>query len=181
MTVRLWQTDALISPEHKNMTLLLGIAALGLLLGLVLLWLRSRQTRPGAGTLIVTLASLAAVVGLGYLAATGRLHWMAPVAAASLPFLRRAGGLTLRLLPLLARALSSFQGPRTRQSEAGPTGGAAPLSRADALKILGLSGNPSPDEIRAAHRRLMAHNHPDKGGSNYIAQQLNAAKQTLLG
>ena len=51
----------------------------------------------------------------------------------------------------------------------------------DPLSILGLGANASRQEIIDAHRRLMAKNHPDKGGSNFIAQQLNEAKRTLLG
>jgi hypothetical protein len=54
------------------------------------------------------------------------------------------------------------------------------MSRAEALKVLGLQEGASDDDIRAAHRRLMLQNHPDKGGTDYIAAKINEAKDVLL-
>ncbi|WP_119392303.1 DnaJ domain-containing protein [Taklimakanibacter lacteus] len=66
---------------------------------------------------------------------------------------------------------------------AGPGNGAAPsgkMSRAEALAVLGLKEGATPDEIRAAHRRLMKEFHPDHGGSDYLAAKINQAKDVLL-
>jgi hypothetical protein len=54
------------------------------------------------------------------------------------------------------------------------------MSRAEALKVLGLQEGASDDEIHAAHRRLMMQNHPDRGGTDYIAAKINEAKDALL-
>jgi len=66
-----------------------------------------------------------------------------------------------------------------QQRQAPPSSGA--MTRAEALRVLGLSEGASPADIKAAHRRLMAQVHPDHGGSDYLAQQINAAKDVLLG
>lgn len=50
----------------------------------------------------------------------------------------------------------------------------------EARAILGIGANAGPDEIRAAHRRLAAAVHPDKGGSADLARRINTARDTLL-
>jgi hypothetical protein len=57
----------------------------------------------------------------------------------------------------------------------------APMSRDDAYRILGLAIGASEREIEAAHRRLIALVHPDKGGSSFLAAQVNRARDVLLG
>lgn len=61
-----------------------------------------------------------------------------------------------------------------------PPQAAAPLSRAEALAILGLDDGVDEATIRAAHRRLMRAAHPDQGGSDWLAARLNAARDLLL-
>ena len=49
-----------------------------------------------------------------------------------------------------------------------------------AIEILELRPGATEEEIRAAYNRLMQRVHPDLGGSNYFAKQLNAARDVLL-
>lgn len=55
------------------------------------------------------------------------------------------------------------------------------MSRDLALKILGLTGHPSTDEIEKAHKVKALENHPDRGGSHEKMVEVNVAKDYLLG
>lgn len=55
------------------------------------------------------------------------------------------------------------------------------MSVEEAREVLGVGADAGPDEIRAAHRKLMQANHPDHGGSTWIAARINQARDRLLG
>ena len=53
-------------------------------------------------------------------------------------------------------------------------------ARQQARQVLGLGANADEGEIRAAHRRLLADVHPDRGGSAERRTEINAARDLLL-
>lgn len=86
---------------------------------------------------------------------------------------------------VLEAYLDRVRGGDWRARAGGEEGSAPPaadaaMTREEALAILGLAQGASKDEIRAAHRRLVQRFHPDRGGSDYLAAKINAAKRLLL-
>ncbi len=78
-------------------------------------------------------------------------------------------------------ALSTYLAQRTRAGMAGSD--AAPgstMSRREARAILGVSEGATRLEVQAAYRRLIRLAHPDQGGSEGLAAQINAARDCLL-
>ncbi|MCJ1329599.1 mitochondrial import inner membrane translocase subunit TIM14 [Thelotrema lepadinum] len=85
-------------------------------------------------------------------------------------FLGRAGLVALRKSRGGVGAVGSFF-----------KGGFEPkMNRREAALILQLSERSlSKEKIRAHHRKLMLLNHPDRGGSPYLATKVNEAKEFL--
>ena len=50
----------------------------------------------------------------------------------------------------------------------------------EAYEILGLTIDASDEEIDRAYKDLIRKNHPDMGGSEYIAKKINAAREYII-
>ncbi|KAA8516522.1 hypothetical protein F0562_016972 [Nyssa sinensis] len=55
------------------------------------------------------------------------------------------------------------------------------MTKREAAQILGVRESTPADKIKEAHRRVMVANHPDAGGSHYLASKINEAKDVMLG
>ncbi|RZC76493.1 hypothetical protein C5167_000587 [Papaver somniferum] len=55
------------------------------------------------------------------------------------------------------------------------------MTKREAALILGLRESAPPDKVKEAHRKVMVANHPDSGGSHYLASKINEAKDMMLG
>ncbi|KAJ3633895.1 hypothetical protein MTP99_010813 [Tenebrio molitor] len=53
------------------------------------------------------------------------------------------------------------------------------MNRREAALILGISPTASKVKVKEAFKRVMAVNHPDRGGSPYLASKINEAKDHL--
>ncbi|CAH1168242.1 unnamed protein product [Phyllotreta striolata] len=55
----------------------------------------------------------------------------------------------------------------------------AKMNRREAALILGISPSANKAKVKDAFKKVMAVNHPDRGGSPYIASKINEAKDFL--
>lgn len=149
-----------------------------IILFIVLLFLAIRhikQQPPEKQSALRWRYGLYALLGLAILLVmSGRLHWIAGAIAAVFPLLQRFFPLIMRVLPFLKKKKSSAsnQPPSTQQS----TG----IDKEKALQIFGFDTLPEESVIIQRHRELMQKNHPDRGGSDFLAAQINEAKEILL-
>lgn len=136
------------------------VAAGWLLVGIA----RSAETGGGRGSALVK-----AVIWLGIAAALAAAKlW--PLA---FMVLVAAGGVAL---------IESWRAKSAPAEENAPS--RAPGRRAmtieEARAVLGVGKNADASEIRAAYRKLITQLHPDKGGTDYLAAQINEARMLLL-
>ena len=113
------------------------------------------------------------IAALLVLVVAGRAHWIMAVLAAVLAILGRLVQIA-QYIPLFKEMFgekkSTSAPPATKQSQ---------MTRAEAADILGIDVNATEDDIRLAHKKLMQKLHPDRGGSDALAKQINQAKDVL--
>ena len=160
----------------SRLVIILAIAAIA-----YLLWFKINKAKgEEKKKLIIWSIASGVIVVLGFLAITGRLNFITAAITGAVAMLPRAIQL-LRYLPILDKlrrhASHSSQQNQNNQQAKAQNG----MSRQQASEILGIKPDASKEEIIKAHKRMMQKVHPDRGGSDYLAAQINQAKDTLLG
>ncbi|CCW20197.1 hypothetical protein EBBID32_45710 [Sphingobium indicum BiD32] len=134
------------------------------------------------GWLALLLAGLA-----GWLIWTGRLQRMSAkdgmaLGVALVGAVLAAKGKPVIGAPLLISAALFFarHGKILGQRKPAAPKSVPPQDIIQARALLGVAPDADAETIRAAHRRLIASVHPDKGGTEALAAQINAARDLLL-
>ncbi len=126
----------------------------------------------------IVIGGILAVLAL--LAATGKLNVVIAALGALAAMIPRLLSY-LRYLPFLSQLFAKNKQHTQQQNGSQQARTQKSMSREEALAILGLKEGASKEEIIAAHKRMMQKVHPDRGGSDHLAAQINKAKDTLLG
>ncbi|HHJ35076.1 MAG TPA: molecular chaperone DnaJ [Gammaproteobacteria bacterium] len=161
-----------------RLILLIAVAGIALIL-----WHKITSTR-GEERKKMVFWSIFGVIAmlLAFLAITGHLNVITAAIAGLVALLPRAMQL-LKYLPFINRLYQQHgqQQAQQNQQDQAPPRGKQTMSTEQAMDVLGLKTGYSEEDVRQAHRRMMQKNHPDRGGSDYIAAQINTAKDVLLG
>ena len=158
-----------------RIVVLLALIAIGLLL-----WykVKSAPDKERKKLIFQILAGAFAALMI-FMAATGRLNVVYAAIAGIVAFLPRIAHL-LKFLPLINKVRQAAAGGKQSSKQSANQSRSA-MNKDKAYEVLGLKPGASKQEIITAHKKMMQKNHPDRGGSDYLAAEINTAKDTLLG
>lgn len=159
-----------------RLIILLAIMAIALIL-----WHKITRASGNDRKKLIFWSIVGAIIAiLAGLAVTGHLNVITAMIAGLVALLPRALQL-LKYLPFVSRLFQGRQGqPGQQGRQSPPPQGKQAMSAEEAMEVLGLKPGYSREDVIQAHRRMMQKVHPDRGGSDYLAAQINQAKETLL-
>jgi hypothetical protein len=149
------------------MPLLLTLLAAFGAVALLDLAIRKRGATPAQLSGVLTTAVVLGLLGLLLLFRGAAMIGIPALCAAGLAYYRYGQLKTL------------LEGRKPTKAARHNNGGG--MDRTQALAVLGLPDAASDADIAAAHRRLISGLHPDQGGSDFLAAQINEARDVLLG
>jgi hypothetical protein len=158
-----------------RLIILIAVAAIALIL-----WHKITKTSGEERKKLVMWSIIGGVLAvLAMLAVTGHLNVITAAIAGLIALLPRAMQL-VKYLPFISRLYQQNK-PGQQQAQTPPPRGKQAMSVEEAMEVLGLKPGYNDEDVVQAHRRMMQKVHPDRGGSDYLAAQINKAKDTLLG
>jgi len=140
-------------------------------------WLKKAHPQHATKILAGLGAGLLFVFGI-FLVMTGKLAGLAAIAAGAWMWVQRAA--KAHAVWKTFRGMAGAKPADRREAPPPPARAPGTMSVEEAREILGVGADADAASIKAAHRRLMEANHPDRGGSNWIAARLNQARDRLL-
>ncbi len=84
------------------------------------------------------------------------------------------------LIRAIIQKSTHFDQRSSQESYSSSSSNSSQPSIDEALQILGLPKNPTRKDIIRAHKSLMQKLHPDRGGNDFLAAQINNAKEVLI-
>ncbi|XP_017776834.1 PREDICTED: mitochondrial import inner membrane translocase subunit TIM14 [Nicrophorus vespilloides] len=97
-----------------------------------------------------------------------------------------AGRYAMRQMPNVTKAMNEaiqnlpkFDAESMASSKYYKGGFDAKMNRREAALILGISPTANKAKVKDAFKKVMAVNHPDRGGSPYLASKINEAKDFM--
>ena len=160
-----------------RLIILIAVAGIALIL-----WHKISKTKGEQRKKMIMWSIISSVlVVLGILAVTGHLNIITAMIAGAVALLPRAMQL-LKYLPIVSRLYQQHgqSNAQNQQQSQSPPNGKQTMGTEQAMEVLGLKPGYSPEDVKQAHRRMMQKVHPDRGGSDYLAAQINQAKDVLL-
>ena len=161
----------------SRLLIIIAVAAIA-----YMLWFKVKKAKgEEKKKLVIWTIAGSVIVVLGFLAVTGRLNFITAAVTGVVAMLPKAVQL-LRYLPILDKfrqhASNSNQQHRQNNQQASAN---STMDKKQACEILGIEPDACKEDIIKAHKRMMQKVHPDRGGSDFLAAQINQAKNTLLG
>ncbi len=163
-----------------RLIILIAIAAIALIL-----WHKITRTKGEERKKLMLWSLIGIILSiLGILAITGHLNIITAVIAGAVALIPKLLQYA-KYLPVISSIFQKHGNPgnpgNQQQTQTPPIRGKQKMSIEEAMAVLALKPGYSSEDIIAAHRRMMQKVHPDRGGSDYLAAQINQAKEVLLG
>lgn len=161
----------------SRLIILIAIACIALIL-----WHKIKSASGEQRKKLIFWSIIGSVAGiLAILAATGHLNIITAMIAGAVAMLPRLMHFA-KYIPFISRLYQqNKQSQGQDQHQTPPAAGKQKMTTDEAMEVLGLKPGYDKEEVKQAHRRMMQKVHPDRGGSDYLAAQINKAKDTLLG